>query len=441
MKPPFNLIRVFSLASLTTTVVLTFCLGWLLSQNLENQLLERDRQFTERTVSTEITEELIEMELLFNEAHLNETFIEEMNEFKDEIYGATSLEMIHLSGEVLWSTNPQSIGTTRMDLLFQQARQGKTIIDLQEVEMESSIGYLSSMAVPIMMGGNLVGVFELQRQEQELYLQIENVKETVYLYCSLFGVVLYFMMLLIVIPAAKTLNKQHQQLIEAKEQLIQSERLSAIGEVCGAVAHGLKNPIASVRAAVQLLGVRNVSEERRTKITADILHEVDRLTKRLQDLLNFIRPFDPDFQNVTLQDVLNNAARSLYWKAEKENIHFKIDESPDLVNVRIDAALMEEAVLIVLSNAMEASKSGDTIHCSIEKQADSHAIVIQDQGKGIPTELSAKVFEQFFTTHSKGVGLGLPLCRKIMGLHQGEVSISSEVDLGTTVRLVLPQFA
>ncbi|MBF0280228.1 MAG: hypothetical protein HQM13_20685 [SAR324 cluster bacterium] len=438
MKPPFNLIRVFSIVSLISIILLTLVVSWLLSSNLKKQLLERDKQLTISTFIPEVLEELDDLEISFESAPLNPEFTTEMEEVISEINGGMGLDMIKTSGEVIWSTYPEKIGAIRRDPRFLQTSRGSISIEIQEELLETDKAYLSSY-IPIIRNHEVLGVFEVHRQDPELLKQIQSVRKAVYLYSFLYGAGLYVVMMLIIVPTSRILDKQHRQLLEAQEQLIEKERLSAIGEVCGAVAHGLKNPIASVRAAVQLLAVRKIAEERRNKIVSDILHEVDRLTKRLSDLLDFIRPFKPDLQYVKLHDVLTNAVRSLSWKAEKDNIQFEFNDSETVINAYLDAALIEEAVLIVLSNAMDASKSGDTIYCSVEYQKDRKVIVVKDEGRGIPSEILPQIFEQFFTTRSQGVGLGLSLCKKIMTLHQGEVVIESKADHGTTVMLRFPQ--
>ncbi len=439
MSPPFNLTRIFSIASLLTTSLLTLALSVFLSENLEDQLLERDKRLMEDTMISEFEDEMEDLGIEFATAHLHEEFVEELTEFLEETKGAQQLEMVLPTGTILWSSAPEQIGTQRTDPQFSQARAGESSIVFQEVSMSETLGYFSALTVPIQLQDEVVGVMTLQRQVEELHQQVHSVKQTVYVFCILFGGILYLVMLLIVIPASRKLQKQHQQLLEAKEKLIANERLSAVGEVCGAVAHGLKNPIASVRAAVQLLAMRNIDEERRSQITTDILQEVDRLSKRLQDLLDFIRPFSPEFQYVNLHDLLNNAVRSLSWKADEEGIRFQIQSVPDTASAYVDGALVEEAVLIVLSNAMEASKSGDTIRCEILQDREHQGIVVRDHGKGIAMDILPKVFEQFFTTRSKGVGLGLALCQKIMKLHQGEIQIESKVNEGTLVKLLFPQ--
>ncbi len=460
MKKPFNLVLTFSLTSLVAIVILMVSLSWLLGNRLESRLLARDQVLIAAAIQQEVQEELDEgvpFSAIHQDAEARDHILEELL----MIPGTKGIEILDTSGNVLWSTDPEKLGTERNTELLAQVLEGKSAIEFRDEDhtaLTSSTGKSrdwesdTGLYVPIIHNQEVVGIFEIHRNNLQLQKQVETLKTEVYWFCAAFGTGLYLVLMCIIIPAARVIRNQHSQLSSTAEslklvneelqktqkELLQKERLSAIGEVCGAVAHGLKNPISSVRSAVQLLGTLSLSTEKREEITEDILQEVDRLSKRLNDLLNFIRPFDLNTQSSHLADLITNAVTSLKWKAEEEGIQLQTDLPETIEPVFIDPSLLEEAILIVLSNAMEASSAGQTIECRLLSMQDRQTIVIQDHGKGIATELLPRVFECFFTTRSQGVGLGLALCKKIIELHQGTITMESQEDQGTVVYLEIP---
>ncbi|MBF0280735.1 MAG: hypothetical protein HQM13_23285 [SAR324 cluster bacterium] len=455
MKRPFNLVLTFSIASLISIVILMIGLSWLLGKQLESRLLARDQLLIGTVIQEEVNEHLAR-NLPFETVYKDPEFLDDMLEATMEIPGTRGLEILDTSGKVLWSTDPERLGTERKTDLLSQVLEGKSVIEFRDDDHSeaSSVDWKfdTGLYVPIVQNQQVIGVFEIHRNNARLKQQVESLKSEVRFYCAIFGLGLYFVLMAIIVPASRILQSQYKQLSSTaktlkdvneelkltQRELLQKERLSAIGEVCGAVAHGLKNPVSSVRSAVQLLGAISLSAGEREEITQEILQEVDRLTKRLNDLLNFIRPFELNLQYAQLTDILKNAVRDLKWKAREEQITLSTEFPDGVESIQIDASLITEAILIVLSNAMDASSNGQTVTCRLVSDEDCQLVLITDQGKGISEEVLPHVFDCFFTTRSQGVGLGLALCKKIIELHRGRVSIESGENKGTTVRLEIP---
>ncbi len=445
MERPFNLVLIFSVTSFIAILVGTIALSWLLGTRIEDRLLVRDRVL----VSAHIQEEVDEY--LPASSPFTDLFRPNIwSEIEEELFalpGSRSLEVLDPSGKILWATDSQRIGIQNSSSFVTQVLFEKSGLE-QRIEKNETLLY-----VPILRQEEVIGIFVLHRVNSDIGRQVATLKHEVYGYCALFGILLYGLLMGIVVPAARVIRKQHGkltetaitlqginiQLKEMQRELLQKERLSAIGEVCGAVAHGLKNPISSVRSAVQLLGARTLPSEERLEITEDILEEVDRLTKRLNDLLNFIRPFELNRQYYQLTDILRNAVRTLQWKAKEEAITVEMELPEEVASLPIDASLVEEAVLIVLSNAMDASSPGHTINCHLTSSEEQQVLTIVDQGRGIAPDILPYVFDCFFTTRSQGVGLGLALCKKIIELHLGQVTIESQENMGTTVQIIFPK--
>lgn len=455
MPSPFNLSKAFSVTSLISFVVLVLIMSWMLGERLEAELLERDQLLTRSIIQTEVLEYLGDapFEAIYEDPKRLNSAVHSAMAFP----GSFALDIIHVSGQIMWSSFEKKEAYFRNTPEFRRALEGKTSL---RSEKEDRIAfphederYASGLYIPVVREGEVIGVFELHRNNTSLQKQAHSLKKSVYLFSGLMGMILYGVMMLIVVPASRILYRQHEELRETterlqesnknlsatQEKLIQQERFSAIGEVSAAVAHGLKNPLASLRAAVQLMEVCSLSEEEQKELVSDILEETDHLTSRLNHLLSFVRPFEAVLAPVPLHELLEGSAKSLYWQADKAGVQIRVLPSSELLPVEADPILLEEAVLIILGNALEASSSGDSIVCSVgNKTPSSQYICITDQGDGIPEENQKRIFEQFFTTRKKGIGLGLALCKKIMDLHHGEIGVQSVLMKGSTFELLLP---
>jgi|TARA_B110000881_G_C18602353_1_gene536434 two-component system sensor histidine kinase HydH len=459
MTRPFPLLSIFSLASLFAVAALMAVMSWLLGQQLENELLKRDKVITVATVQAEVLEYL--QGSPFEQTYLDPLVLRDILHAVMVMPGSYAIEIILPSGKVAWSSFPGETTTTKDNPQFKKAMLGEATIRMEDedrlIHPNADERYISALYIPIRRGENVEGVLELHRNNVQLRRQVDSLQRFVWVFCGLFGLLLYTMLLLIVYPASRILSRQHeqlrtsafelerinQQLRNAQTQLLKQERLSAIGEVSATVAHGLKNPLASLRAALQLLTLQKLDPEEHDDLINDMLHETDRLTTRLNHLLNFVRPFDQHFQKVALLEILQKAVHSLHWQIDELNLKLKIPTEKELPTIEADPVLLEEVLLIVLSNAIQASSSGGTIECYLEsvsgnEDSQIQTIAVKDYGEGIVEENLDRIFEQFFTTRSRGSGLGLSICKKIVDLHHGSIEIKSEIDKGTTVRLCFP---
>jgi signal transduction histidine kinase len=238
------------------------------------------------------------------------------------------------------------------------------------------------------------------------------------------------------------LEAKIDQLQRTQAQLVQSERLASIGEMAAAVAHGLRNPLASLRAAAQLALRHAVSAESRERLGV-IIYEVDRLDKRVGHLLNFSRPapFHPLRESVNrlVEDLLPPFTQLLH----EQSIEPRIQLAPALPDVRVDPMQIEQSLVEIVSNALDAMPDGGELRIGTRLEcAGDHAggvvIEISDSGVGIPEHVLASVFEPFFTTRPEGTGLGLAISKRYVEQNGGTLEIVSRAGAGTTARVHLP---
>jgi len=240
---------------------------------------------------------------------------------------------------------------------------------------------------------------------------------------------------------ARALERMTRQLRESRAQLVQAEKLASIGEMSAAVAHGLRNPLASLRAAAQLVR-RHPASPSSTEHLDAIIEEVDRLDRRISHLLSFSRPtpFHPVSESLPrlIEELLPAVAAPL----REHRVDLEMAVPASLPRVHVDPMQLEQAILEIVSNALDAMPAGGRLRIGAFTADSSgrHDVVLEvsDTGGGIPEQVLASVCEPFFTTRQEGTGLGLAIAKRYVEQNGGRLEIASRPGEGTTVRLRLP---
>jgi signal transduction histidine kinase len=240
---------------------------------------------------------------------------------------------------------------------------------------------------------------------------------------------------------ALAFGRMTDNLRQSRAALVQSEKLASIGEMAAAVAHGLRNPLASLRAAAQLVRRHPEAPSSREHLDA-IVEEVDRLDRRISHLLSFSRPapFHPLQESVSrLVEGLLSAFSQLL---RDRGVELDLDLAAGLPDVRVDPMQVEQALVEIVSNALDAMPTGGRL--GIVGRADGRdpdagyvTIEVTDTGPGIPEHVLPSVCEPFFTTRQEGTGLGLAIAKRYVEQNGGRIEITSRPG-GTIVRLRLP---
>jgi nitrogen-specific signal transduction histidine kinase len=252
----------------------------------------------------------------------------------------------------------------------------------------------------------------------------------------------------------------------AEQAARRKERLASIGELSAGVAHEIRNPLAGIGASAQLLKARLAEDARNEKLAEVILEEVARLDRIVESLLRFARPPEPALQEASLECCLDRALRMVRPDAESLGITVTEEMTGDLPRVWIDPDQIEQVLLNLLRNAVQAMEEerGGALRVAVRKvrrrpyvrrragrreddaglprgqvpAQDWIEAEISDTGAGIPTEVLDRVFDPFYTTRKRGTGLGLAISQAIVQEHNGMMSISSAPGTGTTVLVDLP---
>ena len=240
----------------------------------------------------------------------------------------------------------------------------------------------------------------------------------------------------------ESLRQKEAKLDRTQAQLVQSEKLASIGEMAAAVAHGLRNPLASLRAAAQVVRSHPDAPSAGEHLDA-IVEEVDRLDRRISHLLSFSRPAPYHPMPERLDRVVENLLPSFAEPMRERGIELRVSLPPDLPQVRVDPMQLEQALLELVSNALDAMPTGGRLTlgaAATNGGADGGEVVIEiaDTGAGIPANVLPSVCEPFFTTRQEGTGLGLAIAKRYVEQNGGRLELDSTPGEGTTVRVRLP---
>jgi two-component system sporulation sensor kinase A len=233
--------------------------------------------------------------------------------------------------------------------------------------------------------------------------------------------------------------------VRLQEQLIERERLAALGRITGAIAHELGTPLNSVLGYTQLLANAGISEEARRRLKI-IESQVQRMTEIIKHYLSRTRGAPHTYRPVNLNELVLETLVQLEIRCQQRHVHVMTELSESLPVLNADGTALQRVLINLLNNALDAMEAGGTITVTTgmteppESPRRGIVVKITDTGAGIPAELLPKVFNLFVTTKSeaRGTGLGLAISQEIIRAHGGSIDISSQVGEGTCVRIVLP---
>ncbi|MGL4409295.1 MAG: sensor histidine kinase, partial [Zoogloea sp.] len=232
------------------------------------------------------------------------------------------------------------------------------------------------------------------------------------------------------------LNKMSGKLQETLEEAVRMERLAVLGRFATGIAHEIRNPLAALKTTTQALARREADDKRR-QLLADMESEIDRLAGVVNDLVDFGRPRDPKPAAVPVREVFRKVFLTTESKAQLRMIHLSCHGDSDLT-LWVDHDQLMQIILNLVLNAIEATPAeGAVMLRSCEESGRAH-LEVSDTGCGIADEIRERVTEPFFTTKSRGVGLGLSIARQLIELNQGELLIDSRAGRGTSVHVFLP---
>ena len=236
---------------------------------------------------------------------------------------------------------------------------------------------------------------------------------------------------------ARHLVALNKQLEASVEHLKRADRLSAVGELSAGLAHEIRNPIASIEGAIDVLERDAEDVEKREEFLGIIKKECRRVSRLLSDLLDFGRPREPQLRTVSVSEIIDSVVTLANPIAERQGVRLITSLSAESA-VQVDPVQMQQVVLNLTLNAIQAMPGGGSVTLSSSAEESTVKVDVRDEGVGIPPEDFDKVFDPFYTTKERGIGLGLSVAHQIVKTHGGTIKLFRNPSAGMTFRIVLP---
>ena len=224
---------------------------------------------------------------------------------------------------------------------------------------------------------------------------------------------------------------------EMEDQVKRADRLAAVGELAARMAHEIRNPLTSMAGSIEVLQQRLSLEKSDHKLMDIVLRETDRLNQLLTDFLVYAKPQPPKFEHVSLDQLVKETAELFSKNSVTQGIEIVSEIEPEIF-VYADPMQLSQLMWNLIKNASESMKQGGRIYVRVVKNSGRAAIEVRDEGEGIPIEIQREVFQPFYTTKTKGTGLGLATVKRIAEDHYGEISFTTGKEEGTTFRVEIP---
>jgi two-component system, sporulation sensor kinase A len=222
----------------------------------------------------------------------------------------------------------------------------------------------------------------------------------------------------------------------AEEQLAQQAALARVGQMAAVVAHEVRNPLAGIKGAVQVLMSRRAPGDSELPVMRDIVGRIDSLSDLINDLMLYARPRPPRLNHIELRPLISDAVMIVRRDPAAQSIDIVIEGTD--VSASVDDELIRATLLNLVLNAAQAMAGHGRISVKLGKSGNFALVEVRDNGPGIPVDIRNQVFEPFFTTKARGGGLGLPIARRTAELHGGSLELECPDSGGTVVTMRLP---
>ncbi len=238
---------------------------------------------------------------------------------------------------------------------------------------------------------------------------------------------------------AVELQQAYTELRQTFEQLLQADRLTSLGELSAAVVHEVRNPLASIKGAVEIMEDALAPDDARREFAEIAKLEVERLDRLVGEFLNFARPPRPATAPADINEIVQAVAALTEQRASAQKVRIELELAPHLPPVVIDSEQIKQVLLNLKINALQAMPRGGRIVLrTVESSPSTIAVEVEDEGGGVDASIAARIFDPFFTTKEKGVGLGLSIAYKIVAQHHGALTVKNG-ERGAIFRLTFPR--
>ncbi len=224
---------------------------------------------------------------------------------------------------------------------------------------------------------------------------------------------------------AEERQKAYDELQKTFEQLLQAEKLSSLGELSAGIVHEVRNPLAAIKGAVEILEDELAANSPRREFAALAKKEVERLDKLVGEFLRFARPATLSVEENDLNKIVESVVSLVENQATAQSVSIVSDLQRNLPKVSVDGEQIKQVLLNLAINSLQAMPDGGKLTFLTLSDEKFCVVEVGDTGSGIDEKITGKIFDPFFTTKEKGVGLGLSIAHKIVSQHNGKLSVES----------------
>lgn len=435
---PFNLLRWFSWLSLLIVIVVSASSALLLAQFLRENLLQRDAVVTQELVQS--VAQALNTAAYFADRDYGKSKADLDNFFRQiaHLPDVVRANVYAADGTIIWSNQEQLIGQKFTDngelsrslagALVLKTGQITAPEKSEHVLFEPNVDRFVENYIPIRDQDRVVGVVEVYKIPRVLSETIARGSRRVWVSAVLGGLLLYAGLFWVARRASRVIRQQQRALIEA-------EGLTVIGELTSSVAHNLRNPLAAIRSSAEL-GLLDISGPAKESIE-EIVNEVDRLDQWVRELLLITRDDNTSARTAAVKSVITSALEHFGQRPEKTGVEVNVQMPESLPPVRANPDALVQVLISLVANALEAMPNGGRLAVQGRVSDEQVIVCITDTGEGI-AELQPGGTARPLAGHKPGgLGIGLPLARRILQRYGAGLALSSRPGQGTTVQLSL----
>lgn len=335
------------------------------------------------------------------------------------------------SGRILKRTSADIEHTEQQNILYSALREMKMLH--------------SAVTIPIVNEGKLLGILNLDNKITGIPFNNSELERIFILATYLGKAIRDIYQYQSICTQKESIQKILEQIESEKREVIKEEEKPdeyprIFNELVGRMSHELRNPLVSIRTFTQLMKERYNDPEFKDFFFTTVTGEVEKLNSLVEKMIAFTHPIEYKFSMVDIGKVLDDSILAVTRNMKQSEFRIVRNYKHDIMLFRADKVQLGKAFSHLIQNSLNAMTSGGTLTIDVDRIQENETcrILIQDTGKGIPQEDIDQVFDPFYTTPEKGVGLGLPLSKKIIEGHGGKITVSSLLNQGTTLTVILP---
>ncbi len=458
---PFRLVKYFTFTSITAIFLGTLILSVFNTHWARTMQFEKSKEFahvlTENLNHQVFIQFVIPVQLKFGRIQLsNQEQYKHLDKVVRNTLHSFKVEMVNIFGMkedlIIYSFNKKLIGKKNFGGTgYQKAIAGKSNSKMMQSGSfwEILLGFpkesriitfapLRAEAPLSKISGPVIGIIEIVQDMSESHKAIFKFQKIVIITIIIVMGILFLVLLYIVKKGEDIIQKRALERFRLKEQLSRAKHLSSLGEMVAGISHEIRNPLGIIRNSAELLKKKVASFDPSNTVPDIIVEEANRLNNIITDFLNFAKPKSPNLLPCRIEEVLEKNLTYLGSQIKEQGHVIEKHYHSHLSEIFADSDMLYQAFLNLLLNAMQAMPDGGKIDIKITMDNNTATILFENEGEGIPDDLTDKIWDPFFTTKEKGTGLGLSIVENIIESHKGSIQIGNTPERSTQVTIKLP---